>query len=138
MSCEKSASIVAFEFLGISASTSEILRRGGVAGLSTATAWWSSSTTTSRPCRTFSNAAAKFFATSASLMWICAIDSIIAPLRLRLRAQSCLIQDEPGAEARFSHKMSLGEKIRMLGVDNQRANRGTVKPGADPGVSGGQ
>src|ERR1700692_2106007 len=61
MSCEKSASIVAFEFLGLSASTSEILRRGGVAGLSTATAWWSSSTTTSRPCRTFSNAAAKFF-----------------------------------------------------------------------------
>src|ERR1700675_3770725 len=43
--------------------------------------------------------------------------------------QSCLIQDEPGAVARFSHKMSLGEKIRMLGVDNQRANRGTVKPG---------
>jgi hypothetical protein len=34
--------------------------------------------------------------------------------------------------------MSLEEKIRMLGVDYQRANRGMVEPGADPGVSGGQ
>jgi hypothetical protein len=50
----------------------------------------------------------------------------------------CSLGDEPGAEARFSHKMSLEEKIRMLGVDYQRANRGMVEPGADPGVSGGQ
>jgi hypothetical protein len=36
------------------------------------------------PWRTFSRAAAKFFATSASLMWICAIDSIIARIGVHL------------------------------------------------------
>src|SRR6266851_9719644 len=34
--------------------------------------------------------------------------------------------------------MSLNKRFRMLGVDNQRASRRTVEPGADPGVFAGQ
>jgi hypothetical protein len=52
--------------------------------------------------------------------------------------QSYLIQDEPGEKVRFSYKMSLEERSRMLGVDRQRANRREVEPGADPGIFGGQ
>ena len=35
--------------------------------------------------------------------------------------KSYLIQDEPGAGGRFSHKMSLEERSSMLGIDSQRA-----------------
>src|ERR1019366_3544982 len=52
--------------------------------------------------------------------------------------QSCLIQDEPGGGAGFSYKMSLEERSRMLGFDHQRADIGTVEPGADSGVFGRQ
>src|ERR1019366_4828545 len=53
-------------------------------------------------------------------------------------AQSCLIQDEPGGGAGFSYKMSLEERSRMLGFDHQRADIGTIEPGADSGVFGRQ
>jgi hypothetical protein len=49
--------------------------------------------------------------------------------------ESCLMQDEPGREVCFSHKMSLEEQVRMLGVDRQRASGTKTKPGADPGIS---
>src|ERR1019366_74382 len=52
--------------------------------------------------------------------------------------QSCLIQDEPGGGAGFSYKMSLEERSRMLGFDHQRADIGTIEPGADSGVFGRQ
>ena len=55
-----------------------------------------------------------------------------------VKCQSCLIQDEPGGRIGFSHKMSLKGRCRMLGVDRQHASRGTVEPGTDPGVFGGQ
>ena len=48
------------------------------------------------------------------------------------------MQDEPGREVCFSHKMSLEERVRMLGVDRQHANGTKREPGADPGVSGGK
>ena len=58
---------------------------------------------------------------------------------LDVHAESCLMQDEPGAKACFSYKMSLeGAKSGMLGVDHQNAGRGTDEPGTDPGVSGSQ
>jgi hypothetical protein len=52
--------------------------------------------------------------------------------------QSCLIQDEPEAEAGFSYKMSLKERSRMLKIDRQGAGSREVELGADPGVFGGQ
>jgi hypothetical protein len=48
------------------------------------------------------------------------------------------MQDEPGAGDRFSYKMSLEEGSGMLGIDHQGAFRGTVEPGTDPGVFGGE
>src|SRR5260370_8410599 len=50
--------------------------------------------------------------------------------------QSCLIQDEPEEDVCFSHKMSLRERVRMLGVDCQRPSSKTNEPGADPGIFG--
>src|SRR4051812_15972630 len=46
----------------------------------------------------------------------------ITNCRQFVQGQSCLIQDEPGGEVCFSHKMSLKERIGMLGFDRQRAN----------------
>src|ERR1019366_10551054 len=51
---------------------------------------------------------------------------------------SLVIQDEPGGGAGFSYKMSLEERSRMLGFDHQRADIGTIEPGADSGVFGRQ
>jgi hypothetical protein len=56
----------------------------------------------------------------------------------KMLKQSCLMQDEPGREVCFSHKMSLEERVRMLGVDRQRANGTKSEPGADPGIFGGK
>jgi hypothetical protein len=52
--------------------------------------------------------------------------------------ESFLMQDEPGAGMRFSYKMSLEGRSGMLDIDRQRASRGKVEPGADPGVFGSQ
>ena len=52
--------------------------------------------------------------------------------------QSCLMQDEPEPGVCFSHKVSLKGRSRMLGIDDQRAIKRTIEPGADPGVFGGQ
>src|SRR6266436_767340 len=57
---------------------------------------------------------------------------------IRGPAQSCLMQDEPEGGACFSYKMSLKERIRMLGIDHQHGRRRNAEPGADPGVSGRQ
>src|ERR1700726_4131045 len=51
------------------------------------------------------------------------------------RPESCLIQDEPEAGMGFSHKMSLKEKLGMLGIDSPHGRFQTDEPGADPGVS---
>jgi hypothetical protein len=48
------------------------------------------------------------------------------------------MQDEPEEGVGFSYKMSLKERSRMLGVENQHARRKTTQPGSDPGVSGSQ
>lgn len=52
--------------------------------------------------------------------------------------QSYLIRDEPGCEARFSYKMSLEEKTRMLGIDHQHGDGRTDRSGADPSFFGSQ
>src|SRR5690348_6823925 len=52
--------------------------------------------------------------------------------------ESYLMQDEPEGGYGFSHKMSLKERLRMLGIEDQRARRRTIEPGADPGVFRGQ
>src|ERR1019366_3883017 len=62
----------------------------------------------------------------------------LARCKHRCAPQSCLIQDEPGGGAGFSYKMSLEERSRMLGFDHQRADIGTIEPGADSGVFGRQ
>jgi hypothetical protein len=54
------------------------------------------------------------------------------------KRESCLIQDEPGEGVGFSHKMSLEARTRMLGVDHQRADIGTVEPGTNSGIFGKQ
>ena len=48
------------------------------------------------------------------------------------------MQDEPEAGMGFSHKMSLKERLRMLGIEDPRARWRTIEPGADPGVFGEQ
>lgn len=48
------------------------------------------------------------------------------------------MQDEPEAGIGFSHKMSLKERLGMLGIEDQRARWRTVEPGADPSVFGRQ
>ena len=63
--------------------------------------------------------------------------SIEVTVRPRKR-ESCLMQDEPERLLCFSYKMSLKERLRMLGFDRQRANGTKVEPGADPGVSASQ
>ena len=55
-----------------------------------------------------------------------------------LPGESCLMQDEPEAEIGFSYKMSLKERSRMLGIENQHAGWRAPEPGTDPGVSGSQ
>src|SRR5580700_546981 len=50
-------------------------------------------------------------------------------------AESCLIQEEPEAGVGFSHKMSLKEKLGMLGIDSPHGRHQSDEPGADPGVS---
>jgi hypothetical protein len=50
--------------------------------------------------------------------------------------ESCLIQDEPKGGNGFSHKMSLEERSRMLGIDHPHASTREDEPGADPGVFG--
>ena len=44
------------------------------------------------------------------------------------------MQDEPGGGRRFSYKMSLEERSRMLGFDHQRAHIGRIEPGRDSGI----
>src|SRR5271154_6677252 len=52
---------------------------------------------------------------------------------------SCLMQDEPETGTGFSYKMSLkGGGIGMLGVGHQHGRFGSRKPGADPGILGGE
>ena len=41
----------------------------------------------------------------------------IAPVAGEVKFQSCLMQDEPEAGTCFSHKKSLKEGFRMLGID---------------------
>ena len=48
------------------------------------------------------------------------------------------MQDEPELGAGFSYKMSLKERIGMLGIDHQHGRFGSDKPGTDSGVCGGQ
>src|SRR5260370_16103076 len=48
------------------------------------------------------------------------------------------MQDEPGRGLCFSHKMSLKERFRMLGIDHQHGKPRNTEPGTDPGISGGQ
>src|SRR5712691_1143977 len=55
-----------------------------------------------------------------------------------VKAESCLMQDEPGARVHFSYKMSLEEPFGMLGIDRKNAGRGTVEPGGYPGIFEGQ
>src|SRR5260370_15537464 len=52
--------------------------------------------------------------------------------------ESYLIQDEPGARACFSYKMSLEERSGMLGVDRHSASAREAEPGTDPGIWGWQ
>src|SRR6266513_4925686 len=52
--------------------------------------------------------------------------------------QSCLMQDEPGARVCFSYKMSLEEPFGMPGIDHKNAVRGTIEPGGNTGIFGGQ
>ena len=48
------------------------------------------------------------------------------------------MQDEPEVGMGFSYKMSLKERLRMLGIEDQGARRTTTEPGSDPGVFRGQ
>ncbi len=43
----------------------------------------------------------------------------------------CSLGDEPGARPRFSRKMSLKGRFRMLEIDHQRDRRRKTEPGAD-------
>src|ERR1700686_1874539 len=52
--------------------------------------------------------------------------------------ESYLIQDEPERGGRFSYKMSLKERVRMLGIDHQHGTCSKIKPGTNPGISGSQ
>jgi hypothetical protein len=45
------------------------------------------------------------------------------------------MQDEPEAGVGFSHKMSLKERFRMLGIDHQHGRLTKTRSGANPGVS---
>jgi hypothetical protein len=59
----------------------------------------------------------------------------------RKQRQNCSLvsmQDEPEGGNGFSRKMSLKERLRMLGIEDQRAEWRAVEPGADAGVSGEQ
>ena len=58
--------------------------------------------------------------------------------RSSAEAGKCSLGDEPERGLCFSHKMSLKERSRMLGIDHQRAISREVEPGTDPGVFGGQ
>src|SRR6476469_9262687 len=45
------------------------------------------------------------------------------------------MQDEPEPGAGFSYKMSLKERIGMLGIDHQHGLYGSHEPGVNPGFS---